>query len=105
MESTLIRIQLPSVSLPSWQEVRLRIALRQSREEEYVRNRILYLVQALVHQPVRHSHLDSKQCGLTRDCMAEPHDCFDGTRRNTKSQEQVTLVWRRVVFWRPEDSR
>ncbi len=31
----------------SWQEVRLRIALRQSREEEYIRNGILYLVQAL----------------------------------------------------------
>ncbi len=47
MESALIRIQLPSVSLPSWQEVRLRIALRQSREEKFVRNGILYLVQAL----------------------------------------------------------
>ncbi len=59
----------------------------------------------LVHQPVRHSHLDSEQCGWKRDCLAEPHDCFDGTRRNTKGQEQVTLVWRRVVFWGPEDSR
>lgn len=47
MESALIRIQLPSVSLLSWREVRLRIALRQSREEEYVRNGILYLAQAL----------------------------------------------------------
>lgn len=98
MESALIRIQLPSASLPSWQDVRPRIALRQSLEEEHARNGILYLVQAIGTPAVRYSHFDSEQCGLTIDWLAEPHDCFDGTRRDTQSQEQLTIVWRRVVF-------